>query len=494
MTTESVQHSATPQHTATQHTAAHRPRRGARPAAPTGIVHIGLGNFFRAHLAWYTEHAPDRGDWGIAAFGGRGAGLARTLRAQDGLYTLVTRHPGGPVSETVASLSACHGGAEHARLLDLVADPRTRVVTLTVTEAGYRRGPGGGLDHTDPEVAADLAALGRSRRAPVTTVPARLVAGLAARHDAGSGACTVLSCDNLDGNGAVTRRVVREAAAAVDPGLASWIEDTVAFPSAMVDRITPRTGAGEIAKVLLPSGTADRAPVTTEPFSEWVLQDDFPAGRPRWEDAGARFVPDVTAHERRKLLMLNGAHSLLAYAAPLRGHTTVAEAVADPVVRGWTDGWWDAAQRHVPLAGADLARYRAELAARFANTGIRHRLAQIAADGSQKLPVRVLPVLRAERDAGRLGPAVTRPLAAWLLSLRGGPPDDPLGTDPLGTDPLGTDPLADDPLADDLAAAAAGAPADAARRVLRLLDPDLAGDEDVVTAVAAEAAALSAGG
>lgn len=450
-----------------------RGRPGSRAAAPIGIVHVGLGNFFRAHLAWYTEHAPDRDRWGIAAFSGRSVELARALQAQDGQYTLLTRHPDGPSFETVSSLSACLSGAEHDGFLRLVADPRTRVLSLTVTEAGYRRGPGGGLDHSDPQVAADLAALARSWTAPVGSVPARLVAGLAARRDAGAGPCSVLSCDNVDGNGEMVARVVHDAAAAVDPGLADWISGTVAFPSAMVDRITPRTEERDLDEVHRGTGVRDRAPVSTEPFSEWVLHDDFPGGRPRWEDAGAVFVTDVTVHERRKLLMLNGAHSLLAYAAPARGHETVAEAIADPVVRGWVEAWWDVAGRHVPLPGAELASYRDALVTRFANTGIRHRLSQIAADGSQKLPVRVLPVLRAERAAGRIPGPVLRPLAAWLLTLR------------RGTG-------AGDPIAGTLTTAAAGPIHEAAPRVLEILDPGLARDEDLVAAVVAHVDDLAA--
>ncbi|MEQ3551405.1 mannitol dehydrogenase family protein [Pseudonocardia nematodicida] len=444
---------------------------GARAAAPTGIVHIGLGNFFRAHQAWYTEHAPDRDEWGIAAFSGRSAGLAASLQAQQGLYTLLTRHPDGPAPEVVASVSACLPGSDHVSFLDLMVRPETRVLTLTVTEAGYRRGTGGGLDTDDPDVARDLEALRGALRAPVTTVPARLVAGLAARRAVGGGPCTVLSCDNIDGNGPATARVVQDAAAAVAPGLAAWIADTVSFPSGMVDRITPRTDDSDLAEVQAITGAADASPVVTEPFSEWVIEDDFRAGRPRWEDAGAQLVTDVTAHERRKLLMLNGAHSLLAYAGPLRGHEVVAEAIADPVVRSWVDAWWDLAGRHVPLPGADLARYRDELVNRFANPAIRHRLAQIAADGSQKLPVRVLPVLRAERAAGRLPAAAVRILAAWTLSLRGGTPSDPMA----GT----------------LTDAARGSMTDAAARVLRVLDPELADDGAVVTAVAREAGELT---
>jgi fructuronate reductase len=207
------------------------------------------------------------------------------------------------------------------------------------------------------------------------------------------------------------------------------------------------------------TGWADAVPVVTEPFSEWVLSGPFPAGRPAWDAAGARFVDDVHPYETRKLLLLNGGHSLLAYAGSARGHDTIAEAVADPVCRGWLDQWWDEAVRHVPLPAADLAAYRAALLDRFANPRIRHTLAQIAADGSQKLPVRVLAVLRAERAAGRLPAGAVRIVAAWIDHLRGiGAPVDDAGAGPYR----------------DRTASP--------RDVLALLAPDLAGDTDLVDA------------
>ncbi|MFD0823808.1 mannitol dehydrogenase family protein, partial [Micromonospora zhanjiangensis] len=210
-----------------------------------------------------------------------------------------------------------------------------------------------------------------------------------ARHAGGAGPLAVVCCDNLPDNGAATARVVRGLAAAARPELARWIDGSVSFVTTMVDRITPRTTPADVRTVAELTGYVDAVPVVTEPFSEWVLSGDFPAGRPAWEAAGARFVDDVTPHETRKLLLLNGAHSLLAYAGGARGHDTVAAAVADPVCRGWLERWWDEAARYVPLPAAEVAAYRAALLRRFANPRIRHLLAQIAADGSQKLPIRL---------------------------------------------------------------------------------------------------------
>ena len=408
------------------------------------IVHLGLGGFFRAHQAWYTGAAPDAGGWGIAAFTGRSPALADALTAQDGRYTLIVRGPHEDRFEVQTAVRAALPGSDLAAWRSWVARPEVAVLTLTVTEAAYR-GDG---------TAADVPALRTG--GPVITVPGRLVAGLAARRAAGAGPIAVMSCDNLPGNGEVTARVVRELAAAADPALDAWIGDQVSFVTTMVDRITPRTTPADVAAVDWP----DAAPVVTEPFTEWVLSDEFPAGRPAWEVPGARFVADVVPHETRKLLLLNGGHSLLAYAGSARGHTTVAEAVADPECRRWLQEWWDEASRHVPLPAAELTAYRAALLDRFANPRIRHTLAQIASDGSQKLPVRVLPVLRAERAAGRLPAGAVRVLAAWIAHLRG----------------------AGAPVTD----AAAGPYLDragSARDVLALLAPDLAGDEELIKAL-----------
>ncbi|WP_213010472.1 mannitol dehydrogenase family protein [Paractinoplanes toevensis] len=420
------------------------------------IVHLGLGGFFRAHQAWYTGAAP--GDWGIAAFTGRSAALAEALNRQQGRYTLVVRGPSADETSVQSAVTSAFAGSDLAAWRDHLARPAVAVVTLTVTEAGYRRGRDGGLDLADPEVNADVSALRSSSGRP-STVPGRLVAGLAARRDAGAGPVAVVSCDNLPGNGEATARVVRELAALADPGLAGWIDANVTFPSTMVDRITPRTTPDDVRAVAA-LGWDDAVPVVTEPFTEWVLSGDFPAGRPAWEAAGARFVADVTPHETRKLLLLNGGHSLLAYAGSARGHTTVAEAVADPSCRRRLDEWWDEAARHVPLPAAELVDYRAALLVRFANPRIRHTLAQIAADGSQKLPIRVLPVLRGERAAGRLPAGAIRILTAWIDHLRGvGAPVSDAGAAPYQE--------------------RAGSPRD----VLALLAPDLADDTDLVKAL-----------
>jgi fructuronate reductase len=438
-----------------------------------------LGNFFRAHQAWYTHHAPDAAEWGIAAFTGRRPDLARTLIAQDGLYTLVVRGAEGDRREIIGSISAAHPSDDHTAWLDYWRRPELGVVTLTITEAGYARSQGsprdgrtrrGGLDTTRADVAADIAALKTSPVAYITTAPAKLLAGLAARHEAGLPPVTVVPCDNLSGNAEAAQRVVRDLAEAVGDATLITAAQDPSFATTMVDRITPATTKADLDEVSVASGFADAAPAVTEPFSEWVLSGRFPAGRPRWEDAGACFVPDVTPFEERKLWLLNGAHSLLAYTSPLLGHATVAEAVADPCCREWLAQWWEEAERNLPMPTAELTAYQNALLERFANPRIRHALAQIAADGSQKLPVRILPTLRAERAAGRMPHGAARALAAWLLHLRGhGAPVQDAGADPS---------LAEGPLPE------------AARRVLAFLDPSLADDAELCTAVTSHARAL----
>lgn len=440
-------------------------RGGGRTAPPVRLVHLGLGNFFRAHQAWYTDQAPDALEWGYAAFDGRSATRSEALRGQDGLYTLVTRAADRDRFDVISSVSRVHGASDYDTWLGYFMDPAVSLVTVTVTEAGYLRSVNGGLDHDREEVRMDVDALRRDRTAPVRTAPARLVAGLAARRAADAGPLTLVPCDNLPGNGAVVAGVVRDLAGMVDPALADWIERSVPSVTTMVDRITPRTDPEDIAAVAVATGRRDAAPVITEPFREWVLSGTFAAGRPRWQETGATFAEDITPFENRKLWLLNGGHSLLAYAGSIRGHRTVAGAMADDAVVGWLQQWWTEACTYLPLPEANLAGYTTALFERFRNPRMRHQLAQIAADGSQKLPVRILPTLVEERAAGRTPPGATLVLAAWVCHLRG-----------LGT------PVRD-VRADEFLPLAKGALPQAVRRVLSALAPHFAGDDQLASAV-----------
>ncbi len=437
-----------------------------RSAAPVRLVHLGLGNFFRAHQCWYTEHAPDAAQWGIAGFTGRGSqSLVDHLTEQQGLYTLVTRARDADQFEVLGGLSGIHVAADNDAWVRYFESPELAAVTITVTEAGYLRGADGGLDSGRPEVQADIQVLRADPTGIVRTAPARLVAGLAARRRAGAGPIALVPCDNVPGNGALAERVVRDLAELVDDKLVAWLTDSVAVVTTMVDRITPATTTQDVRAVYAATGFDDRCPVVTEPFREWVLSGTFPAGKPRWEDAGATFTHDITPYEHRKLWLLNGAHSLLAYAGSIRGHDTVPAAIGDETCRSWVEEWWAVASAHLDQPAEDTAAYRAALLQRFSNARMRDRLNRIAADGSQKLPIRFLPVLRAERAAGRVPPAATRVLAAWICHLRG-------AGAPIS-----------DARADEVVPLAAGRLAAAVPRVLGWLDPAIGADPDVVSTV-----------
>ncbi len=443
-------------------------------AAPVRIVHLGLGNFHRAHQAWYTAHAPDADEWGIAGFTGRRPDTADALAPQDGLYTLITRGPEDDTFELIGSLSAVHPAADHQAYLEYLSDPNIALVTITVTEAGYIRNAEGRLDQERNVIIADIEALRGDMHSPVSSLPARLVVGLAARREADAGAITILSCDNLPENGPVTRTVVLDFAALVDKSLVDWIEGNVDFATSMVDRITPATTAEDRRTVQEHNGYTDAYPVPTEPFSEWIMSGSFPNGRPRWEDAGALIVEDVGPFEQRKLWLLNGSHSMLAYAGSIRGHETIDQAIADPGCRRWVTLFWDEASRNLQLPAADIAAYREALLTRFTNPRMRDQLVRIAADGSQKLVVRTLPTIRAERAAGRIPIGCATTVAAWVLHLRG-----------MGA------PVKDPGARSAQQAAQSAELSVAVPAVLETLEPGLGSDEDFVRAVLSQAEAVT---
>lgn len=389
--------------------------RGARK--PVRLVHLGLGAFFRAHQARLTQLAADGAEWGYAAFTARSPRQAELLAKQDALYTLTERSQEGDAVDVVDQISAVHDGADLDALRMYLARPEVAVVTLTITEGGYEAA----ASDAPPAVADDIerirAALGGG--GPIPTSPlARLAVALDARRVTGGGPIAVVPCDNLPGNGDVARRAIA-AYASASPALGRWIEENVSFVSTAVDRITPRLTPAETRGAALRAGRDDAAPVVTEPYVEWVLAGAFPAGRPRWETSGAVFASDIEPYERRKLRMLNGAHTLLAVAGLRRGLATVDEAIAVPEISELVDAWWAEAGSTLP-ADLDAPAYARALRARFANPRLRHALAQIAENGTVKLETRVLPVLRARRDEGRACPAGHRVLAEWARAVEEG--------------------------------------------------------------------------
>jgi fructuronate reductase len=450
-----------------------------RSVAPVRIVHVGLGAFFRAHQAWYTHAVDDTGEWGIAAFTGRRPDAAITLAAQDGLYTLVVRSPEGDDFTVVASIVRAYDGADLERLAATIAAPDTAIVTLTVTEPAYHLDADGRLQVEHADVAADLRALrdtAPDEEVGLITMPARLAYALDARRRAGSGPLAVVPCDNLSDNGTATRTAILGVAAAVHPDLPAWIDANVSFVSTSIDRITPRTTPADLAAVAAACGYDDEAPVITEPFTDWVLCGDFPAGRPAWERAGAVFVDDVTPWEQRKLWLLNGAHSLMAYLGILRGHATVAEAVADPGCVAAVQALWELVGAHLTDPELDLPRYQQQLLERWRNPRIEHRLAQIALDGTSKLPNRLVWLVDAERGSGRSGDAALLAVAAWI---------EYIGSLPQVTPDL-------DAAAERLAAARQLSGDAQTRALLTLLDPAWAQDDGILERVRGQRAAVTA--
>ncbi len=363
-----------------------------RARVSPGIVHLGIGAFHRAHKAVMTEALLAEGatDWGIIAASLRSPETRNALAPQDGLYTLSVQAPGGERLQVIGAIAEVLVAPEDpGRLIALMADPRIRIVSLTVTEKGYCHDPAtGALDERHPDIVHDLANLARPRSAV-----GFLAAALQLRQAAGAPPFTVLCCDNLPSNGRTVRRVLARFAALADPALGEWIEAHVACPCTMVDRIVPATTDADRSRISAALGFEDAWPVVSEPFIQWVIEDDFPSGRPAWEQAGAEFVSEVAPYELMKLRMLNGAHSSLAYLGYLAGRETVADASNEPLFAGYLAGLWTEAAPTLPQ-GLDSGDYAMRLLARFQNRAIRHRLWQIAMDGSQKLPQRLLGTIR----------------------------------------------------------------------------------------------------
>jgi fructuronate reductase len=400
------------------------------PSPPARIAHFGLGSFHRAHQAWFTAHAGDGGEWGICAFTGRGSGIAETLLRQEGLYTLIERSASGDRFEVMTNLVEVYEGSDTGAIVNVFSRPEVVVVTTTVTESGYRIGLDGAPHFDDVELARDVAMLheltpeDRLDWLAISTIPGRILLGLEARRRANVGPIAVVPCDNLPNNGWVLEQGLTQLTDRISPELTLWLEENVTFASTSVDRITPRTTDRDIAIVAEETRWLDAAPVVTEPFASWVISGHFPAGRPRWEHAGALFVKEIEPYERRKLWLLNGAHSILAYLGLEAGHVTVAQAVADPRCRRAVVSFWSSAEHHLP-DDLDLKVYCSQLFERFENSRIEYQLEQIASDSVMKLRTRIAPVIAAEFHAGRDCPAGAEAMAAWARRVlaRGSFPD-----------------------------------------------------------------------
>lgn len=412
-------------------------RPAYHPARPgIGIVHLGIGAFHRAHEAVFTDDVLGSvgGDWGICGVSLRSPGVPGRMAPQDGLFTVVERSGGGDSFRVVGAVSqALFAGGNPAAVVDKMADPATRVVSLTVTEKGYCRDPASGdleLDH--PGIRFDLENLGAPR-----TVLGYLVGALRRRRDGNIPPFSVMCCDNIPHNGRSLKRLCLEFALGVDAGLARWIEDSVSFPSTMVDRIVPAATEADLDLVANALGLRDEAAVVTEPFSQWVIEDDFPTGRPAWEGAGAVMTDDVEPFEAMKLRLLNGPHSAIAYLGFLAGEETVSGCMAWPAMRRYAEELMtgEIAPTVEAPANYDIGAYISELLGRFDNPGLRHRTWQIAMDGSEKLPQRLLGTIRDRLSQGLPIRRLAHAVAAWMRYVA--------GIDERGRDIDVRDPLAD---------------------------------------------------
>lgn len=388
-----------------------------RATLSVGVAHLGPGAFHRAHQAWYFDRLLERDPrWAISGIAPKTTTIPDALGPQDGLYALVELETQASVRVIGAMTEVLAAPREPDRVLTRLAAPTTRWLGLTVTEKGYGLDAAGDLDRQNADVAADLVADRAGGGSAPRSAIGWIVAALARRRAAGLAPFVVASCDNLPGNGGKLRHGVLQMARERDADLAAWIEGEAHFPSSMVDSITPATDDALRALAEDALGLADAAPVQREGFAQWVLEDDLGPNAPDLGAVGVTLTSDVGGYEAAKLRLLNGAHSSLAYLGLLRGFETVAEAMADPGLRAFIGDLMtlDIAPAVIAPRGMDVAAYVTAILKRFANPAIRHRLAQIAMDGSQKLPIRLLPTIQAALDAGRPVDRPARAVAAWL--------------------------------------------------------------------------------
>jgi fructuronate reductase/mannitol 2-dehydrogenase len=412
-----------------------------RAALVPSVVHIGVGGFHRSHQAVYFDDLAGQGEtgWGVVGVGLRRPQMGEVLQAQDGLFTVVERSASGDRARVVGALvDYLYAPDSREQVLRVLADQRTRLVTLTITGGGYPVDDRGRLDLEAEGIEHDL----EHPREPTTAI-GYLVEALRLRWTAGAGPFTVLSCDNLPDSGGAARTAVISFAERSDPELARWVAARVSFPSSMVDRITPETSPAlreELERVV---GVPDRWPVVTEPFRQWVVEDDFCAGRPPLERVGVQYVGDVAPYKLVKTRLLNGGHCALGHLGLLAGHERTDQAMADPVVGGLVDRLLreEVAPLLPTVPGLDLDDYLGTTLSRFANPAIGDSLTRLCRRSSVKMPSYLLPSLREALTQGRPHGLLLLALAAWLRALR-------------GSDLSGAPLLVDDPRADLLTALA----------------------------------------
>jgi mannitol 2-dehydrogenase len=390
----------------------------------TGIVHIGVGGFHRSHEAMYIDRLLERGEaeeWGICGVGVLPSDrrMAEVMAAQDHLYTLVVKHADGTLEARVVGsiVEYLLAPDDPEAVVEKMAAESTRIVSLTVTEGGYNFSPvTGEFDAADPDVVADL----QPGAAPRTTF-GLITEALVRRRQRGLPPFTVVSCDNIQGNGDVARRSFTAFARLRDQELGEWVDREVLFPNSMVDRITPATTDDDREEVRQRFGVDDGWPVVCEPFTQWVLEDEFSLGRPPLEDAGVQVVEDVEPYELMKLRLLNAGHQALAYLGYLAGYRLVHEAAQDPLFQRFLLGYMEeeATPTLRPVPGIDLAEYRKSLIERFSNPAIRDTLARLAFDGSERITKWLLPAVRENLAAGGEVRRSAAIIAGWARYCEG---------------------------------------------------------------------------
>ena len=400
-----------------------RPRYDRRDVR-TGIVHIGVGNFHRSHQAMYIDRLMNDAaamDWGICGVGLQPSNrrIRDALAAQDGLYTLVLRHGDGTwEARVIGSITEfLFAPDDPEAVIEKIAAPATRIVSLTITEGGYNLDAvTGEFNSSDPSVAADL-----QPGAVPRTVFGIVTEALARRRERGIPACTILSCDNIQGNGRVSQRAFTAFAGLRDRGLADWMTRHVRFPNCMVDRITPQTTEADRAELSRRFGVDDQWPVLCEPFAQWVLEDAFADGRPPLEDAGVQIVSDVEPYELMKLRLLNASHQALCYAGHLVGYRLVHEVTTDPLFARFLLDYMtqEAIPTLRPVPGVDLDHYANQLIERFSNPEVRDTVARLCSDGSDLIPKFLLPVIREQLAAGRPFTRSAAVIASWARYAEG---------------------------------------------------------------------------
>lgn len=385
-----------------------------------GIVHLGIGAFHRAHQAFYTESVLNKmgGDWGIIGCSLRSASVRDQLAPQDGLYTLVERSGDGEKLQVIGAVIKNLVGPENpAELIDVMAQPEIKIISMTVTEKGYCHDPAtGNLNILHPDIQYDIENISTPKSAI-----GFIVAALNVRFKSGIKSFTVLSCDNLPNNGEVLERVVIQFAENISQELALWIKANTCFPSTMIDRIVPATTDADRQHIQARFGMRDEGVVIAEPFSQWVIEDKFSDGRPQWEKAGALLVDDVRVFEKIKLRLLNGSHSIMAYTGYLSGFDYISEVMSEPAFVNVIKTYMarEAGETLSAPAGFDIEAYKQQLCERFSNKALKHRTWQIAMDGSQKLPQRLLDSLRTQLKSNGHIDIICLGVAAWIRYVSG---------------------------------------------------------------------------